>query len=135
MTETNVKPKSLPSKETHVFFFQQGEVPYGLTGPRGYPGAKGERGPQGAPGVSGYPGAQGEKGVQGLPGIPGQAGPSGFPGSRGQKGEPGFAMQGQKGEPGLMGLSGPIGKQDNFDQFENQDYVHVYREIFSESEI
>lgn len=75
----------------------------GPTGPRGWPGMRGEQGatgPRGLPGIDGEVGATGPRGAQGLRG---KTGFSGTVGPQGIQGNPG--PTGPRGLPGAINLS------------------------------
>lgn len=89
------------------------KVKFGLCGPQGPKGEKGDAGPQGPAGEQGPVGPEGPKGeagkdgVQGPQGIQGPKGDTGATGPQGLKGDTG--AQGPKGDKGDTGPQGPKG--------------------------
>ena len=89
------------------------KVKFGLCGPQGPKGEKGDAGPQGPAGEQGPVGPEGPKGdtgkdgAQGPQGIQGPKGDTGATGPQGLKGDTG--AQGPKGDKGDTGPQGPKG--------------------------
>lgn len=80
------------------------KVKFGLCGPQGPKGEKGDAGPQGPAGEQGPVGPEGPKGENGKDGA---QGPKGDTGPKGPKGDTG--LQGPKGDKGDTGPQGPKG--------------------------
>lgn len=83
------------------------KVKFGLCGPQGPKGEKGDAGPQGPAGEQGPVGPEGPKGEAGKDGVQGPKGDTGATGPQGLKGDTG--AQGPKGDKGDTGPQGPKG--------------------------